>query len=348
MAEKSSSSWKVPSATNQAKYHLAPLPEEFEATEEENGLLKMYETIKTFERQATRLKEQKAREKLDVREAEFKQNLAAKKRKGRRKKQAKSSEEADDGGDESPVDDESDIGSDEEEEEEHTKFERRAAKLEALRDEVETQKQAMVKDETKQENMREQLLATNADVDLGPALKRKKLEKRVDDGSALLTSMMKNQTPPHDFSEKLGLKPWKGKVLFPSTPDESKWTPPETATGPNDGAFLVELENFNIEEASNGTGNNTVAIKFNAPSDAKRFRYDTRMPFFCFGYASFLTNPRIHSLVSIFLVQITTTLTVLYSISTRVSSSEEDSWSSMTSKKVFGGKPLHCHFRRFP
>ena len=269
----SSSSWRTPSAANQAKFSLVPLPDDFEPTEEEQGLLSMYETIRNYERQAARLKELKAREKLAVKEAEFKQNMAPKRKRNRAKKE-KTEETAgsDDEGDESSVEDASDAGSDNEDPQ--SLEERRAAKLEALRDEVEEAKQAMVSEETKQEDLREKLLSTNEDVDLGPALKKKRLKEPAE-GKTLLTSMMKMKTPPHDFSERLGLKPWKGKVLFPATPDESRWAPPAQSTGlPNDGALLVELENFDIGKAQQGSGNNTVAVKFNAPADSKRFRYD--------------------------------------------------------------------------
>ena len=120
--------------------------------------------------------------------------------------------------------------------------------------------------------MRDKLLATNEEVNFGPTMKRKRLQEREDDGSALLAGMMKAQTPPHEFSKKLSLLSYKGKILFPTTPDQARWTPPETAINPNDGAFLVELEKFDIREASSGRGNNTLAIKFSAPGDSKRFR----------------------------------------------------------------------------
>ncbi len=274
MASSSSSTlWKNPSTANQAKYHLAVLPDDFEPTEEETALLEMYDTIKNFERQAARFKELKAREKLEAKDTEFKQTLA-KKRKVRRKQKPKVEVGgAEDEDDESPSEDESDAGSEEADDEQQTLEERRAAKLEKLRDEVETKQQAMVEQETREATMRDQLLATNDDVELGPMLKRKRLQERTDDGSALLTSLMKTQTPPHDFSKSLGLSAIKGKVLFPLTPDESRWTPPSTAMNPNDGAYLVELEKFDIGEASNGKGNNTVAIKFNAPGDSRRFRW---------------------------------------------------------------------------
>lgn len=272
----SSSPWKNPSTQNQQKYNLVPLPDDFEPTEEENVLLQMYDTIKNFERHASRLKELKAREKLEAKEVEFKQTLARKRNVRRKNKPKTEDGGAEDDGDESPMEDDSDVGSEDDEDEENeqqTLEQRRVAKLEKLRDEIETKQQAMVEQETKEANMRDKLLATNEDVDVGPMLKRKRLQERPDEGGALLTSLMKTQTPPHDFSKSLNLSAIKGKVLFPITPEESRWTPPETAMNPNDGAFLVELENFSISDASNGKGNNTVAIKFNAPGDSRRFRF---------------------------------------------------------------------------
>ena len=130
---------------------------------------------------------------------------------------------------------------------------------------------AMASEETKAESMREKMLGTNEDIELGPSLKRKRVQG-TDDSQDLLTNMMKTQTPPHEFSDKLEIKAWEGKVLFPSVPDHKSWIPPQTAKSPNDGAFLVELDDFDISKATNGTGNNTLAIKFNAPTDSKRFR----------------------------------------------------------------------------
>lgn len=276
----SSSSWRNPSVANQAKHHLTPLPDDFEPTEEETALLQMYDTIKNFERQAARLKELKAREKLEAKEAEFKQSLAKKQKVGRRKHKPKIEVGVtkDDNDDSASEGGESDDGSEEEPDEEQTLEQRRAAKLEKLRDEIETKQQAMAEQETKEATMREQLLATNDDIDLGPTLKRKRLQERADTGDALLTSLMKTQTPPHDFSKSLGLSTIKGKILFPSMPDESRWTPPSAPQNPNDGAYLVELEKFDIGDASNGKGNNTVAIKFNAPGESRRFSVNIAGP----------------------------------------------------------------------
>jgi Galactoside-binding lectin len=273
-----SSSWKTPSAAVQAKHNLRPLPDDFEPTEEEKGLLAMYESIKNFERQAARLKETKAREKLEAKEVEFKQSLA-RKRKVRRKdkpKQEGGGEDAEDSdsGDDSPMNEDSEVES---EDDQKTLHKKRQAKLEKWRDEIESKQQAMSEKETKEAAMRDQLLAENETSAIGTTLKRKRLERN-DNESDILASMLQAHTPPHEFSKSLGLTAIKGKVLFPVTSTASIWTPPETPTSPNDGAFLVELDNFDIGKASDGRGNNTVAIKFSAPGDSKRFSINIAGP----------------------------------------------------------------------
>eukprot|EP00934_Nitzschia_sp_Nitz4_P007746 Nitzschia sp. Nitz4//scaffold239_size30010//1167//2957//NITZ4_008009-RA/size30010-processed-gene-0.9-mRNA-1//-1//CDS//3329543559//7736//frame0 len=277
-----SSVWRNPSAANQAKYHLKPLPEDFAPTPQESALIRMYDTIKNFTREAARWKEQKAREKLQAREDEFKKTLA-KKRKNRRVRNpnsgAASGDDDEDDGDNVSEDEEAEAGSDMEEEQARQLEERRAAKLERLREEVESKQQKMQEQETKQESMRDHHLTTNEDVDLGPTLKRRKFTDKPDDASALLTSMMTANTPPHDFSKNSGISVVKGKYIYQSTAtDGNHWAPPETPMNPNDGAFLVELENFDVREASNGKGNNTLAIKFFAPTDSKRFSLNIAGP----------------------------------------------------------------------
>eukprot|EP00980_Cylindrotheca_fusiformis_P004764 scaffold1019_cov123-Cylindrotheca_fusiformis.AAC.4 len=272
MSNSKSNSWRNPSAAIQSKFNVAPLGDDFEPTEEEQALLSMYDTVKELERQAAKLKEQRAREKLAAKESEFKQTLAKKRKKRRKLREAKP--DAADGDDVSSEDEGDD--SSEEEEDEQTLQDRRNAKLDALRDEVEEAKKAKVAEQAKEEKLRNNLLATNEDATLGPSLKRRKLQDTEDEGG--LISNMKVDTPPHEFSEKLELKPWKGKTLFPTSANEVHWTPPEGMHDPNKGAFLVELEDFDITKAQNGTGNNTIAVKFHAPSDSKRFSINIAGP----------------------------------------------------------------------
>lgn len=254
----SSSAWKDPTPAQQAKYSLVPLGVDFEPTEEEKILLAMYDTMGRYERQAAKLKEEAARAKLAAKDAEFQQKMAPKRKKRVRKEKVVGEEG----------------GNDEEEEEEDVVSEeepddlqqRREAKLAALRKEVEGAKQAHVNTE---DALREELLKLQEDVDEGPSLKRKKIESK--DPSSLIANLTAGATPPHDFSKKYNLSTIKGKVLFPTSMQETKWTPPEGVFSPNDGAFVATLDEFDVTRAQNGQGNNTLAIKFMAPSDSKRF-----------------------------------------------------------------------------
>jgi len=275
-------SWKNPSTALQAKHHLRPLPEDFEPTEEEKALLAMYDSIKTFERQAARLKEMKAREKLEAKDEEFKQKLERKRRirktptKKTKENNGGDDEDDDDDGDESPVQEDSEVeenDDDDGDEDEHTTLQqKRQAKLDQWRGEIESKQQALTAKEARETAMRDQLLGQNENLDLvGRSIKRKRMERLDEDESDLLASMLQAQTPPHEFSKSLGLTGVKGKVLFPTDPTEPRWTPPSSPSNPNDGALLVELNDFDIGKASDGRGNNTVAIKFSAPGDSKRF-----------------------------------------------------------------------------
>jgi hypothetical protein len=287
-------------AEHAAKYNLNILPDDFEYTEEEKNLIKMYDTVKMFEREETRLKEKKARERIYASQQQQQQDqqdggggavgakpppasVSKDRKAGRSKKKNKVQAVktlSDD--EESAIDS---VGSDgdndhdvEEEDTEQSMFEKRAAKLEALRDEVEDRRNAIEEKEKEEERRRASLLATNEDIALGGSLIRKRKAPNGPAEGSLLDAMRNAQTPPHEFSEKLGLKSWKGTILFPITTDEPTWTPPDTASDPNDGAFLVPLENFDITQAQNGEGPNTVALKFNAPSDSKRFSFNIAGP----------------------------------------------------------------------
>jgi hypothetical protein len=303
------------------KYHLqSSMPKDFVYTNEEKGLLQMYDTTKTFEREVIRLKEKKAREHIyaataaasagDDDDEQNANNAAVAKKKKRKKKAAagtavpgmndvdammSSSEEDDDDLDDDEYD------SDDNNNNNNNKKKKYSAedKLKALREEIEEKKFAKLQEndaKETEERMRNELLAKNNDGMDGvsqPLLKRKKFN---DDGStlsptrdgqsgtgvpSLLSKMIPKQTPPHEFSEKLEFVPWKGKILFPVSPDdEPKWTPSldYKPKNPNDGAFLVALEDFDITKAVNGEGPNTIAIKFQGPIDSKRFSFNIAGP----------------------------------------------------------------------
>lgn len=268
----SNNSWRSPSAQQMQKYDLTQLPDNFEPTEEEQSLLDMYDVIRSYERQAARLKEEAARKKLEAADAEFQQQRQAPKRKKRKRVKESFIDEAgvsDDEDDNSEDDSDEDDISDDEEEDPQALHERREAKLAALREEVNEAKQS----QQAEEDMRQKHLnpATQEfDDEEGPSLKRKRAnDDDLKQPQSLIANLKAAATPPHEFSEKLGLT--RGKVLFPKSTDEVSWEPPEGVVSPNDGAFLANLDSFDVAKAQNGIGNNTLAIKFTVPKDSKRF-----------------------------------------------------------------------------
>jgi hypothetical protein len=305
-ASSSSSSWRTPSEANQIKYNLVPLPETFQLTREEEDLLAAYETVRFYEKEAVRLKEEAARAKLAAKDAEFKQqqqqlqqqqqqqnvNTTTDGTGTKRSRKKKSKRGGDhqknqpgptqDGEDQDMNDDESSVEEDEDDDDDDDRAKQVDAKLAAMREKMETSKQNTAL--AQEEALRAQLLAKNVmdDEDDTPLLKRKKLEPSTEpaSSSSLIANLNATSTPPHDFSQTLGIKPWNGKVLFPNTtaslPDHQSitmWTPPSSATNFIEGALTLELEEFDVTQAQHGSGNNTCAIKFHAPSDSKRFRY---------------------------------------------------------------------------
>ena len=298
-----------------AKFNLNPpsaMPKGFRKTytEEEKSLLDMYDTVKIFEREVLRLKEKKAREHIyaaaESAKAESKEEdpenidggfdanadpasmaLAAAMKKQNKRKKKKKSKQPTESGDASTMMESSD------EEDEISDVDAAEEELRALRNEVQGKKQAKAKEmnaKANEERLRNELLqkANDDDMDLQPSLKRKKLDEsdpsnlspsRTGEGPSLLSKMMTSQTPPHEFSEKLGIKPWKGQVLLPVSPDETSWSPPDyRPRDANDGAFEVALENFDISKANNGEGPNTLALKFHAPGESRRFSFNIAGP----------------------------------------------------------------------
>jgi hypothetical protein len=257
--------WKNPSAAHLQKYNLVELPEDFEPTEEEKQLLAMYETIQKHERQAAKFKEEAARAKLAAAEAEFHKKQKPKLKSRNRMKNESTTRSTDQATGSAPSSSEDEISDDDEHITHETLNQRREAKLAALRQEVEGAKQNEL---SEQDALRAQLLQTNDDMDDGPMLKRKKIEEK--EPKSLIANITAGATPPHDFSKKLGLAVTKGRVLFPKLTGEAKWTP-SAGVSPNDGTLVIELEDFDVDKASIGQGNNTIAIKFMAPKESKRF-----------------------------------------------------------------------------
>jgi hypothetical protein len=297
--------WRKFSAAHRQKYNLVDLPDEFEPTVEENILIDMYDLMRRQEREAKRLREEAARAKLAARDAEFQQSRQQPQTvtspKVEKKKARKKERNADSGMEEdeaSEHDGDTDSESDEYEDAE-TLHQRREKKLEALRVEVEEAKNSR---ETESDALRAQHLADVTEEMVGGPLLKK---KRVDDISAvgqaksLIANIIAASTPPHEFSEKLEFK--RGKVLLPVVQAaghmtvEPFWKPPEGVFGPNEGAFCVDLEDFDINKAQSGMGNNTLAVKFAAPTDSKRFSLNIALPQHNdFDSLLFHFNPRQH------------------------------------------------------
>lgn len=206
----SSSSWKKVSPANQAKFNIVQLPDDFEPTSQEEGLMSMYATVRSYEKEAARIKEQAAKDKLAAADAKYKQTMVegsgatvsaevdsqAKKKRPRKPKPKRDGAPA-------PVEGEDEDSSLEDEED---VFERREAKLAEMREKLEEAKQTEeVQEKEKEEALRNKLLAVNEEADIGPALKRKKPEPP-QEKSSLIANLSAQQTPPHDFSQKLALK----------------------------------------------------------------------------------------------------------------------------------------------
>lgn len=267
--------WREPSAQHCQKYGLRPLPDDFEPTEEEELLLEGYDYVRQYERIAQRLKTEAAMKKLAEKDAAFQEAKTNK----RRRKKKKSRLEKDTGAgaidnnnnnaasDEDEADEYSESDDSEREEDLHR---RREEKLQAMRDEVQQAKQA----ERKEEELIAEHLAQGEQEDDTTAptiLKRRLPNESAAPSKSLISNITSAATPPHDFSKSLELTPARGKTLFPTEPDQIKWSPPEGVFSPLDGAFCVELDNFDANNLSAPTSNNTLAIKFMAPADAQRF-----------------------------------------------------------------------------
>jgi hypothetical protein len=261
----SNNNWRNPSVAQQQKYNIRPVPENFVPTAEEQQLLDMYEVLRSHERVAARLKEEAARAKLVARDAEFqqqKQQLADQRRSNKRVRKTGTANDDDD-----DLDSDDDEDADEDNEdfgEEKTLQDRRQEKLDELRIEVEAKKNALNAASSGQEDaLRAKLLTAAETIDDEPMLKKRKLampDSNTAGPSSLIANLGVTKTPTHDFSEKLALAQARGSVLFPRGGD-FQWTPPTGAAHPNDGAFQVDLPDFDIARTQNASGNNTLAIK---------------------------------------------------------------------------------------
>ena len=277
-ANSSSSSWRNPPAALQLKYNLTTLPEDFEPTAEEQELLEMYETIKLYEKEGARLKEEAARAKLKAAAAKYEDADLPASRKRKKTKKRIEDHSMEDMENENDEDEGSDMDDDDEVNQPISLAERRAAKIAELKQELEESK----KEERKQEEMRGKLLGDvqqDDDMDI-QIVKRKRADNSTEqDKASLIANIIARDTPPHEFSKKLEIKSWDGTLLFPNKDHTGHtWTPPSSAFNPNDEALWFELEGFDLSNPNSTKSNNTIAIKYMAPSESKRFSVNIAGP----------------------------------------------------------------------
>lgn len=142
-----------------------------------------------------------------------------------------------------------------------------------------------------EEELRKKLLEGDEDAvditEFGPSLKKKRIVHGEDGKERKQTSLISNMsyasTPPHEFSKSLSLTKMTGKQLFPTSTSVGKledmvWSPPENPSSPEDRCLELELDGFDATKVAMGGGNNTVAIKFSAPSDSSRFSINIADP----------------------------------------------------------------------
>lgn len=165
-------------------------------------------------------------------------------------------------------------------------FRRNEEKLAILRQEKDVAAQRIEKQDAhikREEQLRQQLLEEHKaaeTVNLGPSLKKKRLDDIKE--QSLISNMKFSSTPPHDFSNSLGLEDSSGVQLFPSNgvapSPESAWDPPYNVSLPEEKCLELNLTDFRASKTNVGEGNNTIAIKFMAPADSSRFSINIAAP----------------------------------------------------------------------
>jgi len=301
-----------PTPTN----YIRTLPPEFEYTPEEQSLLDLYGTVKLYEKEAAKLREAAAKAKLQAADERYqrerggdapgqpdgaedsgvgaaaatrKRKKKHKKKKHKRVKDHPTGGDAETGAEDAPSDGEgSDTSGDGSSEEESgdeggaSLSERREAKLQQMRNELEERKRKAVEEQEAAEALRLQHLEeANSAISLMPSVKRKKREEGGDKPAMSLIANLQGQTTPtHEFSKDLnmGTDNASGTVVFPTSDDAASWTPPDTASNPADGALEIQLPDFESLRLQEGSSNNTIAIKFTAPQESKRFSINIAAP----------------------------------------------------------------------
>jgi Galactoside-binding lectin len=274
-----SSSWKNPPSALQVKYNVISLPEDFNPTQQEKELLEMYETMKQYEKEAARLKEEAARAKLEAAAARYEESRnpsSIVKKKKTKKKNTDEDHLMENLRNDDEIDDDD---SDDDDMESSSFNERRVAKIDDSRDSLEE----TIKEERMKEELRFQMLGNDQlddDLDGAYIKKRRRLDIESEENKAsLIANITPHETPPYEFSKRLEIKSWEGVILFPNESNSGQsWTPPASASNPNEDALAFELDDFDISKTKVGNGRNTIAIKFMAPPESKRFSINIAGP----------------------------------------------------------------------
>ena len=298
-------------------------------TKNETALLRTYEKIKHYEKEASRLKAEEAKRRLEQADERYLAKVRERERAAEGDNVVNSGSEKD-SEHEGLVGDERDPCGDDAAEGSERTAERRKKRIEEiqrLRQDVhaarvaesakEAQREAAKKEE---ERLRRALLGEDADNKKddvesneiehdddeddehdyfddaektsaqrfsGTGISIKKKRKLDSDNPwelskpkpSLIANIGGGATPVNDFSKKLGMSKVSldGSVLFPFEGDMNPWQPPDRPADFMDGCLELELTDFKTAGGGGG-GNNTIAIKFHAPQDAKRFSINIAGP----------------------------------------------------------------------
>lgn len=259
----------------------------FEHTPEEQSLLELYGTVRLFEKQCDKLKEEEAKAKLRARQEKFRRDQdqsgtdiqvdvtgsepspsSSNERISKKPKLVSSMDisESDDNMSDGGADDDLPIGENEE-----MLQQKEIQRLEKQQNEEEQ------KEKERQE--RDRHLEEGNNINDSGFVVTKKDRPGTYTRADLLGSVTSQSTPIHEFSKKFNLPRvgLAGSQVFPentsqSPINESKWIPPSTASTPTDGDLRIELPDFDASSNSSiSNGNNTLAIKFTAPQESSRF-----------------------------------------------------------------------------
>jgi len=284
------------------------LPADFDPTPEEKSLLAIYATVRLYEKERDKIKEEAAKAKLRAKNELFRrrdnekglsdadednydqengsndENISAPTAKRRKRSKTSSAKEgngvsADSNPAESaflkqdyPETGEYDDESDPEMDEAKLRARRRKEKIDEMREKLSKERE---KEDERVKHLQDGGAVDAFMMEDDLVLKKKKKNLSLGVGPSLLDSIENQSTPPHDFSKSLAMPKASihGKQIFPSSTTVSgdDWSPPQTATNPSDGDLCLELKDFDLSQAQSGNGNNTIAIKFVAPEESKRF-----------------------------------------------------------------------------